>query len=57
MWENELLMFRFGFYILIGIFILLLLNLIKSHFDHKELMDVLTRLATHSHSKEKSDEQ
>jgi hypothetical protein len=43
MWENELIMFRFSFCLLIGIFLLLLANLIKSHFDHKELVTVLLR--------------
>lgn len=48
MWENELIMFRFGFALLIAIFILQLAILVRSYFDHRELVNVLSRLATHS---------
>jgi len=44
LWENELIMFRFAFLLLIGIFLLLLVSLIKSHMDHRELIDVLASL-------------
>ena len=44
MWENEIIMFRFAFYLLIGMFLLMLAFLIKSHIEHRELMDALTRL-------------
>jgi hypothetical protein len=46
MWENELIMFRFGFYLLIAIVLLLLVTLIRSHLDHEELVDVLRSLPT-----------
>jgi hypothetical protein len=48
MWENELIMFRFGFALLIAICILLLAILVRSYFDHGERINVLSRLATHS---------
>ena len=52
MWENEVIMLWFSFYLLIGIFILLLATLVKSHLDHRELLDTLKQLPMHSHCKE-----
>ena len=55
MWENEIIMFRFAFYILIGIFLLMLALLVKSHFDHRELMDALARLPAPGCQKDEDD--
>lgn len=52
MWENELIMFRLGFYLLILICLLLGAILLKLWIDHRELTDVLKHLATHSHCEE-----
>jgi len=49
MWENELIMLRFSFALLIATFILLLAILLKLYFDHRELVNVLRNLAIHSH--------
>jgi len=55
MWENELMAFWFAFYLLIGIFLLLLVMLIREHSAHRELIAVLRSLPVHSHCKEEGD--
>jgi len=57
MWENELIMFRFGFYLLILICLLLGVLLLKLWVDHRELMDVLRHLATRSHCEEEREKE
>ena len=52
--ENELILYWWGFLLLLGIFILLLAILIKLHLDHRELIDVLKNLPVHSHCEEES---
>jgi|YelNatPaOPRAMG01_1025707.scaffolds.fasta_scaffold230701_1 hypothetical protein len=56
MWENELIMFRLGFYMLILICILLGAILLKLWIDHRELTDVLEHLATRSHCEKEKDD-
>ena len=56
MWENEVIMLWFSFYLLIGVFILLLATLIKSHLDHRELIDALKHLPMHSRGPKNEEE-
>ena len=51
MWENVVIIIWFSFYLLIGIFILLLLTLMIEHSDHRELIKMLRSLP---HCKEES---
>ena len=53
MWELIMLQL-FSFFLLMGIFIVLLAILIKEHLDHRELIDVLKNLPVHSHCEEES---
>lgn len=53
MWENELIMLRFGFYLLIVIVILLLVILWRLQSNHERLVEVLRSLAIHSCDKER----
>lgn len=48
MWENELIMARTGFYLLIVICLLFGVLLLKLWIDHRELIDVLKGLAKQS---------
>ena len=54
MWENELIIIWFSFYLLIATFLLLLLRTMIEHSDHRELMRALRHLPVHSHCEEES---
>jgi len=55
MWENELIMARVGFYLLILLCLLLGVLLLKLWIDHRELIDVLRGLTKHSQCEEETE--